>query len=128
MEASNFLGPRERFGIVPGLFTPGHGERPIEKIADVGENFGGSADAFGRAEAGEFWRRSPESFASAIGDGSQGVAEEFRFGILAGTRIRGHGWHLVFENRGVMSAECSQHERGASTASLNCALSLRAGQ
>ena len=43
-EALDFGGPRLRLGVAPGLLALGHGESPIEEVADVGQDFGGDSD------------------------------------------------------------------------------------
>src|SRR5258708_3498557 len=80
-EAVRFRLPGKRLGIAPGHFPLRHGERPIQQIAEVSENFRGRAGAVANFEAGEGFRRAPERLSAAIGEGRNRVAEKLTSGI-----------------------------------------------
>jgi hypothetical protein len=61
---------------VPRGLAPGHGERPIEKVADVREDLEGSAAILARLEIDVALRGIAEDFPGAVGNGGQGVAKE----------------------------------------------------
>ena len=75
-EALAFFFPRERRGIVPFAAAFGHGEAPVHQVADVRENFRRRARSFGRTIVGKARPSVADGFRSAIGDGSEGVAQE----------------------------------------------------
>jgi len=75
-EALSFVVPGHGLGVVPSGLTFDHGERPIEKIAEVSENLHGGTGGFGGAEIGEGIGRVLEGLRTAIGDGGKGVAQE----------------------------------------------------
>ena len=52
-EASRSLLPGERRGIVPSLFALGKGKRPVEQVADVGQDLGGRASGLAGAKFGK---------------------------------------------------------------------------
>jgi len=75
-EALSFVVPGQGLGAMPNAFTLGHGERPIEKVADVGEDLQGRAGGFGGTEIGEGLGGVVEDLSAAIGDGGEAVAQE----------------------------------------------------
>ena len=86
-EAMDFVLPEQGLRIVPGGLALGHGERPIEEIAEVGEDMNGSARGLGGAEIGEGVWGAVNDFCAAIGDGGEAVTKE-----VTGTGVGGnHG-------------------------------------
>jgi len=75
-EALDFVRPGERSGIVPAGLAFGHGEGPVEEVADVGEDLDGSAAIVAGVEIGVGLRGVANNFAGAIGDSGQGVAKK----------------------------------------------------
>ena len=75
-ETLHFVGPRQRFGVVPRRFTFGHGQRPVEEIADVREDLHGRAAILAGLIINVALGSIAEDFSSAIGDGGDGVAEQ----------------------------------------------------
>ena len=82
-EALSFVVPGQGLGVMPSRLAFGHGESPIEKIAEMSEDLYGGAGGFGSAEIGEGVGCVLEGLRAAIGDGGEAVAEE-----IASTR----GW------------------------------------
>lgn len=74
-------GPGERLGIAPRLFAVDDGKRPIEQIADVGQDLARSAGAVGGAKIGNVVREVAYGFAAAVGEGRDGVADQLAFGV-----------------------------------------------
>jgi hypothetical protein len=68
-EALDFVGPGEGRRVVPGGLPFGHGECPLEQVADVGENLGGGAAIVSCLEIDIALRGITNDFAGAIGDG-----------------------------------------------------------
>lgn len=75
-EALDFVGPGEGLRVVPSGLTFGHGEGPVKKVADVRENLDRRAAILARLEIDVALRGVTNDFASAIGDGGQGMAEK----------------------------------------------------
>jgi hypothetical protein len=67
------IGGRRR---APGVTTFTEAESPVVQVTEVGEDFGGRARVGAGFEIREFGGDSVKSFASAIGDGGESVAEE----------------------------------------------------
>ena len=78
--------PWQRGGVVPGLLALSDGEGPVEEIAQVREDLRGRARFVSDVEAGEMFRGAAQSFATAVGDGGDGVAKELPSSIS----IAGH--------------------------------------
>src|SRR5208337_4786499 len=75
-EALNFVVPGQRLGVMPGGLALGHGECPIEKIAEVREDLRGRAGGFGGVEIGEGVGSALEDLRAAIGSGGERMAQE----------------------------------------------------
>ena len=67
-------------GIVPDWFSFGHGYGPVEQVADVGEDFAGGASCGGDALVLKSRRRIAQDVGGAVGEGGQGVAEQWKIG------------------------------------------------
>ena len=78
--------PWQRGGVVPGLLALSDGEGPVEEIAQVREDLRGRARLVSNVEAGEVVRGATQGFATAVGDGGDGVAKELPSSIS----IAGH--------------------------------------
>lgn len=76
--------PILRGRIAPGLLAAGDGEPPIEEVIHVGQDFYGSARVIGYQQSAEPGRCAAQRLCAAIGDRSQGVAEEVALGIGRG--------------------------------------------
>jgi hypothetical protein len=83
-QSLDLLVPRQWRGIVPLLFASGDREGPIEQIADVGQDLGRSAGLFGGVIVGKFGLGTAHSFAAAIGQRGNGMAEKVAL------RVGGH--------------------------------------
>lgn len=83
-ETVYFDGPILRGGIAPGLLAAGDREPPIEEVINVGQDFYGSARVIGDQQSTEPRRCAAQRLCAAIGDRSQGVAEEVALGIGRG--------------------------------------------
>ncbi len=69
-EALDFSVPGKRRGVVPGLLALRDGERPIEKVAQMGEDLRGRARLVADMESGEAGRSTAQSFSAAVGNRS----------------------------------------------------------
>jgi len=85
--AGDFRVPCEWFGIVPCRLAFSHGKSPIEKIADVSEDFRWGSRAVAESKQRERFWGAAQRFSTAIGDRGHGVAKELASGICS----HGHG-------------------------------------
>jgi hypothetical protein len=112
--ALNFLGPGKRAGVVPGFLSLSHRERPIEQIANMGDDFRRSATVLAGVEIGVGRRRIAESLVGAIGDGSYRVTKE----VACGSGV----WNL---HSGFTLAGSKAGEKGFVRALGPCGLNVR---
>jgi len=103
-ETFDFGGPRLRLGVAPGLLTLGHGESPIEEVADVGQDLRGDPDGVGGAEIGERLRGIAQRFGGTVGGGSYSVAEELANWIGG----LGHVLGSFAEDKEIFTTECTE--------------------
>ncbi len=82
-KAVDFVLPEQGLGIVPCGLALGHGEGPIEQIAQMGEDLRGRTRGFRGAEIGEGVWGGVEDFSATIGDGGEAVTKE-----IAGAGVR----------------------------------------
>src|SRR5260370_21901176 len=68
--------PWQRRRVVPGLPALRDGERPVKHIAQMREDLRGRARLVANMEAGEVRRNAAQNFATAVGNGSNGVAKK----------------------------------------------------
>src|SRR4029077_3359376 len=66
---------------MPNLIASRHGKRPIEEIAKVSEDLGGSARFVTDGKAGKGVGRAAQSFASTIGNSGHGMTQELAGGV-----------------------------------------------
>jgi len=80
-EALDLPIPREGCRIVPLLFAFGHGERPIEQIADMRQDADRRAYGFAALVGAKFGLSAAHGFPATVGQGGDGVAKEISFGV-----------------------------------------------
>ena len=76
-KALHFFGPGKRLRGVPAWLPLSHSERPVEEVAHVGQDLDRGAAA--SAKQRKIIRGAFEGARGAIGQGGQGVAQEFSF-------------------------------------------------
>ena len=81
-EAGLAFVPGEDRGFLPFGRTLRLRERPIEKIAEVGEKFRGGAAGVGGAETREFFGGAAHGLAAAIGHRGERVAQHVAIGVV----------------------------------------------
>src|SRR5205823_2675396 len=74
-EACDLLVPGFRFRGLPIMTSFADGERPLDEVADVGENLERRARTFSASEIREIGGSAAQCLSAAVGEGGEGVAE-----------------------------------------------------
>ncbi len=80
-EAFNFVAPRQRCGVVPGLLALGDGKRPIKQIAHVREDLRGRTRFVADMKAPEMVGSAAEGFATTVSNGGDGMTKQLASGF-----------------------------------------------
>ena len=91
-ETLDFIGPGQGCGIMPSLLAFGHGQGPVEQIADVREDLHRSAAVLTGLKVDVALRGVANGFAGTIGYGGEGVTKKIAgtdgvWGVHSGSKL-----------------------------------------